>query len=224
VPKETKSLLGDLDMTLRIPHKNDVIADGSAVEAYVKNHRHLEDVHFKAFLKEFDQLGIKGKYLEVGSGPGLLTALIAQKNPEARITALEPSARMIEFARRHAENQGVEDRIDFVCGSVDDGRLMDSLGRFDLVYSTFSLHHWEKPNTAWRYLLSSVKKKGTLFVHDLKRVSWLYYLPFKNGLFESIRAAYNCVEIGRMLRSMGIEDYKLKTPFPYFWMSILVQN
>lgn len=211
-------------MTLRIPHKDVVIEGVPEVEAYVKNHRHLEDVHFKAFLKEFDQLDINGKYLEVGSGPGLLTALIAQKKPEARITALEPSVRMIDFAQKHAKKLGVESRIEYVCGSVDDGKMMERLGQFDLVYSTFSLHHWENPNTAWRYLLNRVRKKGILFVHDLKRVSWLYYLPFKNGLFESVRAAYNCVEIGRMLRCTGIMDYKINTPSPYFWMSILVQN
>jgi len=128
------------------------------------------------------KLGINGQYLEVGSGPGLLTALIARKKPEVRITALEPSAQMIDFARTHARKQGVEHQIKYVCGSVEDGKTMEGLGQFDLVYSTFSLHHWENPNTAWRYLLNRVKKNGTLFVHDLKRASWLYYLPFKNGM------------------------------------------
>ncbi len=211
-------------MTARIPHKDEVIVNTVAVGAYVKNHEDQVSSHFSAFLKEFDRLNIDGRFLEIGSGPGFLTALIAQKKPNASITAIEPSVEMISFAEKHIKKKGLDRNVRFIQGKVDDSELMENLGTFDLVYSTFSLHHWEKPKAAWRYLFSRVARNGILFVHDLKRVPWLYHLPFKNGLFESIRAAYNPDEIASMLANMGIRQYKLKTPFPYFWMSIIIDK
>jgi 2-polyprenyl-3-methyl-5-hydroxy-6-metoxy-1,4-benzoquinol methylase len=211
-------------MTNRIPHKNEVIQEAQQVADYVQSHENRMENHYSAFLTEFDHLGVTGRYLEIGSGPGFLAVYLARKYPDAHITAVEPSAEMISFSTSHAQDKGVADRVRFVRGSVDDSRFMEDLGQFDLVYSTFSLHHWENPRTAWRYLLKRVKKNGTLFVHDLKRVAWLYYLPVKNGLFESIRAAYKPDEIRDMLKGMGFRNPVIKTPFPYFWMSILVKN
>ncbi len=213
-------------MTRRIPHQNELIEGTESVETYAENHENNVSSHFGAFLKEFDRLDINGKSLEIGSGPGFLTALIAQKRPKAEITALEPSSEMIRYAKTYVQKKGVNGNVTFIQGSVEDRQLMENLGQFDLVYSTFSLYHWEKPKTAWRYLFNRVNRNGTLFIHDLKRVSWLYHLPFDNGLFESVRAAYTPVEVGDMLMNMGIgtSQYTLKTPFPYFWMSILINK
>lgn len=211
-------------MTRQIPHDNEVIEDEEKVQEYINSHKNSVN-HYKAFLKDLAGLNIRqGRFLEIGCGPGFLTTHLAQMYPNVRFTALEPSAGMRRFATAHARKTGVNERIDFIPGSVDDSGVMNSLGRFDVVYTTFSLHHWENPDTALRYLMQSVKKDGALLVHDLKRVSWLYHLPLKGGLIESIRAAYNCSEVRNMLKSMGITDFKITTPFPYFWMSVKVAN
>lgn len=213
-------------MTSRIPHIEETITGNENVAAYAGSHKNGAASYFKAFFKDFDPLGSNGRFLEIGSGPGFLTELIAKKKPEAQITALEPSTEMIDFARNHMKEQGIDTNVRFVQGSVDDRDVMNSLGQFDLVYSTFSLHHWKKPNTALRYLFSKVNRNGTLFIHDLKRVPWLYHIPIKSGVFESIRAAFTKNEIAEMLHGMGIGkgEYTIKTPFPYFWMSILIHN
>ncbi len=213
-------------MTKRIPHREEFIEGVQSVTAYVESHRDNAASHFRAFLKEFDNLDCDGRFLEIGPGPGFLTALIAEKKPKAQITALEPSSEMIEFAQNHLQSRGVNGNVRFIRGSVDDSEVMGSLGEFDLVYSTFSLHHWKKPNTAWRYLFSKLKKNGTLFIHDLKRVPWLYHVPFGKRMLDSIRAAYTPDEISDMLMTMGIarNQYTIKTPFPYFWMSVLIRN
>ena len=46
-------------------------------------------VRYNAFLANLQSLDIKGKYLEVGAGPGVLTVEIARTYPEVEITALE---------------------------------------------------------------------------------------------------------------------------------------
>ncbi len=36
----------------------------------------------------------------------------------------------------------VENRVRSLVGDVGDRGFLESLGHFDLVYSTFSIHHW----------------------------------------------------------------------------------
>ncbi|MBU2511499.1 methyltransferase domain-containing protein [bacterium] len=211
-------------MTKRIPHQEEAINGNNLVETYAREHEENSQSHFSAFLNDLEKLNPRGRFLEIGSGPGFLTALVAEKYPQSTIVALEPSKEMIDYAKTFRKTKGLDNRIEFVQGSIDDETKVKKLGQFDLVYSTFSLHHWTNPQQAWRMISKTVKSSGTIFIHDLKRVSWLYHLPFKNGFFESIRAAYIPREIGYMLKYAGIRNYKIKTPFPYFWMSIIADK
>jgi len=49
-----------------------------------------------------------------------------------------------------------------------------------------------------------------------KRVPWLYVLPGKNGLSESIRAAYRPRELARLLKEAGIGRFEVGTCLPFF--------
>jgi ubiquinone/menaquinone biosynthesis C-methylase UbiE len=211
-------------MTTRIPHNDEVISGEASSALYVENHKKNLHRQFKAFLSELETLQINERFLEIGSGPGFLTTLVAKKNPHARITALEPSPEMIRFAKKHTREEGLEDRVRFVQGNAESAGMLQSLGPFDLVYSTFSLHHWRNPVRIIKNLYRTVADKGALLIHDLIRVQWLYYLPQKNGFLESIRAAYAPKEIQRMFEQLDIQNYRLKIPFPYFWMSVVAKK
>ncbi len=208
-------------MPKRIPHTDEVTGIEN-IEEYLESHKERSLSRYKTFLKELKTLNITGKFLEIGSGPGILAVMIAKENPNVEITALELSPDMITIARRHVEEKGLGDRVRFVEGSVDNEDLIKSLGKFDLIYSTFSMHHWEDPENSIRILYNAVAENGVLAIHDLKRVWWLYYLPIKGRFFESIRASYIPREIKVMFDKLGIKKYKIKTPFPFFWQSILV--
>ncbi len=81
-------------------------------------------------IEEFIQL--KGKaLLEVGSGDGRLTALLADK-AEA-ITAIDPDKNNIEAARKNIRG------VNFLVGS---GEKLDFANEsFDIVFFSYSLHH-----------------------------------------------------------------------------------
>jgi ubiquinone/menaquinone biosynthesis C-methylase UbiE len=98
---------------------------------------------------------------------------------------------------------------------------MQELGTFDLVYSTFSMHHWEAPERSLHNLWRVLKKGGVLYIQDLKRVWWLYHLPIKGGFAESIRASFTPKEIRQILKRLGPQEYKIKTTFPFFAQSII---
>ncbi len=167
-------------------------------------------------------LGVDGRFLEVGAGPAILTAIVAQAIPQVNITAIELSPDMITVAREEVESQGVGDRIDFVEGDAADAALLDRLGKFDLVYSNYSLHHWDEPEMVIKNLLRAVAPGGVLFIHDLKRVWWLYWIPLREGFFTSIRAAFIPEEIRDLLTKAGVDGYEIKDGL--FYQSVVVRR
>ena len=106
-------------------------------------------------------------------------------------------------------------------GDAKDQNMMDGLGKFDLVYSAFSLHHWKDPETSISNLWNAVRDDGILYIYDFKRVWWLYLLPLRSGVIDSIRAAYAPNEVRTILEKLGISNYKVRTRFPFFLQSVV---
>jgi len=173
-------------------------------------------------VEEISRLEVTGKFLEIGPGPAVLTTMVAQAIPEAHITAVELSPAMITVAREQVEGEGLRDRIALVEGDADDTGLLEQLGQFDLVYSMYSLHHWDDPETVIKNLLRSAAPEGILLIHDLKRVWWLYWIPSQEGFITSIRAAYTPAEIHDLLTRMGVDRYEIKNGL--FWQSVIVRR
>ena len=171
---------------------------------------------------EIGRLGVTGKFLEIGPGPAVLTTMVAQAIPEAHITAVELSPAMITVAKEQVEGEGLRDRIALVEGDANDTELLEQLGRFDLVYSMYSLHHWDDPETVIKNLLRAAAPGGILLIHDLKRVWWLYWIPSQEGFITSIRAAYTPAEIRDLLARIGVERYEIKNGL--FWQSVIVRT
>jgi SAM-dependent methyltransferase len=171
-------------------------------------------------VKGISRLGVTGKFLEIGPGPAVLTTMVAQAIPEAHIAAVEISPSMITVATEQVEREGLTDRIALVEGDANDTELLERLGRFDLVYSMYSLHHWDDPETVIKNLLWAATPGGILLIHDLKRVWWLYWVPSQEGFITSIRAAYTPAEIRDLLARMGVNRYEIKNGL--FWQSIIV--
>jgi 2-polyprenyl-3-methyl-5-hydroxy-6-metoxy-1,4-benzoquinol methylase len=178
---------------------------------------------YRTFLEALKSLEIKGRYLDIGAGPGVLTAMIAQEHPEVEITALEVSPNMASLGRDYVKEDGLQDRIKFVVGDVEDESLIKTLGGYDLVYSTYTLHHWDDPKRVIGTLLNALNEGGVLFIHDLRRAWWLYWLPIRSGFLISIKAAYVASEIREMVKAMGIERFEVKNEFP-FLLSLLIRK
>jgi SAM-dependent methyltransferase len=167
-------------------------------------------------------LGRHGRFLEIGAGPAVLTAVIARAMPDAHITALEISPDMVTVAREEVESEGLGDRIRLVEADAGDAETLDQLGQFDLVYSSYSLHHWDEPEAVITNLLRAVAPGGALLIHDLKRVWWLYWIPSREGFITSIRAAYTPDEIGELLAGLGVDEYEIKEG--PFYQSVIVRG
>lgn len=203
-------------------HQDESFASVQAARKYAR-HAQKHTMRYGAFLENVKALGIRGKCLDVGAGTGTPAAAVVRDHPGVEITALELFPAMIQVGEEYIESEGLQDKITFVLGDATDEGTIEALGKFDLIYSTFSLHHWEAPGRVVRNLLGSLTDDGVLYLYDLRRVWWLSWLPVHKGFFRSVKAAYVRREIVELLEGLGITSYEVKNE-PPFLLSVIVRR
>jgi 2-polyprenyl-3-methyl-5-hydroxy-6-metoxy-1,4-benzoquinol methylase len=205
----------------RKEHTSEPITGDEEVGQYAQKHEKRPRLMYEALLKKMRAVKPAGKWLEVGAGTGALSCLLAQEHPGITITASDISPHMVDLARKNIRENGLDQRIRYVCADVNDGNEMDQLGTFDLIYSAYSLHHWRDHRRSLGNLWAALNDDGILYILDLERVWWLYLLPGNGGFLSSIRASYRPAEIKELFRNLGITKYEIKTAFPGFIQSIV---
>jgi ubiquinone/menaquinone biosynthesis C-methylase UbiE len=117
--------------------------------------------------------------LDIGCGTGLLTIPIAEK--VKRVVAIDPSEKMLSFARNSARNtNGV---CEFSRARAEDLPFRDY--SFDSAIMAVSIHHTDEELSlaeAWRVL----RKKGTLLILTINTKKGVFHAKL---LSEAIRAA-----------------------------------
>jgi ubiquinone/menaquinone biosynthesis C-methylase UbiE len=193
---------------------DDMFNNPEGVKRYAE-HMNADGTSHKAFFKIMKSLPVSGHLLDVGAGPGRVAAKVALEYPDCRITALEMSPVMTEFAQKHIGEKGLSDRIEYVVGDAADENFISGLGTFDFIYSSYCLHEFDYPESVIRSLLSHLNDGGTLYLFDLRRVWWMYILPFKGGMYDSIRAGLTAGETREIMNRMGIKAFESRSVFPF---------
>jgi ubiquinone/menaquinone biosynthesis C-methylase UbiE len=100
------------------------------------------------------------KVLDVGTGAGFLALLFAEMGHD--VTGIDISEGMLEKAKNHAENMGLE--IDFFHGDAENLPFEDCY--FDLVVSKYLLWTLPEPSCAVREWKRVLKPEGMIFAID----------------------------------------------------------
>jgi SAM-dependent methyltransferase len=80
--------------------------------------------------------GASGRVLDLGTGDGVMVALVRSAWPDAEAVAVDFSPAMLEAARARFEGDAA---VEVVSHDLD--RPLPDLGRFDAVISSFAIHH-----------------------------------------------------------------------------------
>ena len=124
---------------------------------------------FTRAAKELAELAPRARVLEVGSGPGRLAAKLAALAPEVQVTGVDIAPEMVARANALAARSGVADRVAFRVGDVAALPFPDA--SFDVVVSTFSLHHWPHPANGLAEIYRVLRPGGVARVYDV--VDWI---------------------------------------------------
>jgi 2-polyprenyl-3-methyl-5-hydroxy-6-metoxy-1,4-benzoquinol methylase len=208
----------------RREHAEEAITGIEHARRYAAEHKRHARWMYRAFLQDIRRLDISGRCLEIGAGAAILAVMMAEQNPHIQITATDLSADMAAVAREYIKEKGLTERVEYRVVDVNDETALERLGRFEMVYSTFSLHHWKDPLASINNLWKMVGNGGLLYIHDMKRIWWSVFLPLGAGDRESIRASYTAREIKNLLQTLGIDEYEVKTLFPLFLQSLIVRK
>ncbi|MEU3017807.1 methyltransferase domain-containing protein [Nocardiopsis sp. NPDC007018] len=114
--------------------------------------------------------------LDVGCGPGSITADLARRVAPGRVTAVDASAEAVERASAHAEEAGV-DNVDFVVGDVHALDLPDDT--FDVVHAHQVLQHVGDPVRALAEMGRVARPGGVVAAcdSDYSAMHWYPNLP-----------------------------------------------
>jgi ubiquinone/menaquinone biosynthesis C-methylase UbiE len=121
-----------------------------------------------SFVERLLQLGAtSGHALDIGTGPGHIPVLAAERAAGLSITAIDLAEEMLALARRRVAAAGLADRITVRKG--DAKRLPFADEFFDAVFSNTILHHLEDPAPFLAEARRVLKPGGALLIRDLFR-------------------------------------------------------
>lgn len=106
------------------------------------------------------EIGSGARVLEVGFGGGASLAALISENGIAYVGGLDPSAKMVQAARRRLAAWIQEGRLAVKEGTVESIPWAD--GEFDAALSVNSLYYWPDPARGLREIRRVLRPGGTL--------------------------------------------------------------
>lgn len=116
--------------------------------------------------------------LDVGCGPGTITADLAALVPQGRVTGLDAAAEVLDRARAVAHERGLEN-VEFTTGDVHALDFPDD--SFDVVHAHQVLQHVPDPVGALREMRRVCRPGGVVAVRDADYAAMTWY-PRTPGL------------------------------------------
>lgn len=136
-----------------------------------------------------------GSVLDVGTGPGVLLAEIARQRPDVQATGIDLSADMVAAANRTLA--GLGNRVAARVGDVSNLEFPDA--SFDVVVSTFSMHHWADVPAAVPELARVLRPGGGLYIYDFRTAPFdaLDAAAGETATFSGNPAQHSVIRTGR---------------------------
>src|SRR5690606_7902869 len=100
------------------------------------------------------------RVLDVGSGPGVMSCLLAETFPSAEVVAVDAGASLLDRVAARAGGRGLGGRVVTRQAELPDG--LDDLGEADLVWSSHVLHHLGDQQQALTRLAARLRPGGLL--------------------------------------------------------------
>ena len=143
-------------------------------ESVLRSHRWRTAENSAAYL--LPRLKSGDTLLDIGCGPGTITADLATRITPGRVTALETTEQALDLARSEVGRRGL-DTVDFAVGDVHALDFADDT--FDVVHAHQVLQHVGDPVTALREMRRVTKPGGVIAVRDsdYAAFAWFPQLP-----------------------------------------------
>jgi ubiquinone/menaquinone biosynthesis C-methylase UbiE len=217
--------------TKRAPLDEAFFNDAGQARFYDDHARRFMGKIFRRFAGRINELGLEGpRVLDVGTGTGLLSLVIAQQHPEWQVTGIDISEDMLKLASEAAMRNGFSDGIKFQNASAESLPFPDN--SFDIVVSNASLHLWKEPVKVIDQMVRVTSPGGYCLIWDNLRMAVftpLLRLPGlimgmnnqQQGLWlKAVASAYTSGEAKALLRRSMMKKAKVKADFSLLELEI----
>jgi len=152
------------------------------------------------------------KILDVGCGPGTISVDFASRVPQGFVLAIDPSAEVIEKAKKHAQERGVTN-VRFEVGDIFNWENLEGVeeASFDIVHAHQVLQHLQDPLGALKEMKRLTKPGGIVAVRDVDYSAMIWY-PEVEGMREwldlyiGVAKGLNCdPNIGKRLHAVAMD-------------------
>ncbi|MET9658125.1 class I SAM-dependent methyltransferase [Streptomyces sp. NPDC006510] len=135
----------------------DVMGPMLEQEAEVSRPQYEEVARWIAGLPEAPKVR---RVLDIGSGPGVISCLLAEVFPEAEVVAVDGTPALLERTRARAERLGLGDRVRTRQADIPDD--LDGLGAADLIWAGNALHHMGDQRAVLAGFAALLRSGGTV--------------------------------------------------------------
>jgi SAM-dependent methyltransferase len=104
------------------------------------------------------------RVLDIGSGPGVMTCVLAEAFPDAEAVAVDGTPALLEHSLTRAEQLGLGGRVSVLHAELPEG--LAGLGEADLVWSSKAVHHLGDQQGALDALTGLLRPGGVLAVSE----------------------------------------------------------
>jgi ubiquinone/menaquinone biosynthesis C-methylase UbiE len=104
--------------------------------------------------------------LDLGCGPGLLSAELLQLIPDARVIGIDPLRKMLRLAQEHTAKNDVR-IFNPVLGVSENLPLKEQC--IDTIVSRFSLSYWKQPHQSFLEMNRVLRPNGKIVLEALNR-------------------------------------------------------
>ncbi len=206
----------------------EVMDDPEQVLAYARANFESENQGFvNRFLELFDDLD-EAHILDLGCGPGDIPIRLARKHSTCRVTGVDASAPMIDWANRLTREAGLQDRLTFLCHRFQDLTLDTPA---DALISNSLVHHVPNPLRFWFGVKSLVKSGGPVLVMDLLRPETEEEAKalvdqyaadeseqLRQDFYNSLLAAFTEDEVAAQLAELNLSRLMVDVPDDRHWL------
>ncbi|MFI8852615.1 class I SAM-dependent methyltransferase [Streptomyces sp. 891-h] len=108
--------------------------------------------------------GRVSRVLDIGSGPGVVTCLLAQRFPGAGTVAVDQAPGLLDRTLTRAAEQGLNGRVSPLRAALPED--LDTLGSADLIWTSHAVHHLGDQQAALDALATRLRPGGVLAVAE----------------------------------------------------------
>lgn len=143
--------------------------------------------------------------LDIGAGTGLLSAFVKEKMPNAAITLIDLSEKMMDVAKERFKN---EERMEYILADYTEYKFDKT---YDFVISSLSIHHLtdEEKQKLYATIFSILNDGGifinadqvlghTPFIESLYKEDWKHKIEASGLTKQELQAAYERTKLDKM--------------------------